>query len=360
MFDTLVKWIRRSANQRTALADMGQRQEGLRKRLAELEARVEAVRRQLAKIEPSAENLTPMLSAVMREGIPLEIFTRLALIEAGYTVAGHYPFKYYNLDGTWIERSVDIYGTKDRTYTVPPDSGRRSGQSWPERAHLVVEAKQRRRGVTWVFCELPTSAPQKSGPSDVPTVNFGFELRPGEQSPRATGNTKDVENGLAQLQYAYLPKLVEIEVAWHEDHKNVLGYHRLSEGTRRDSLWNLLVTNARLMLFRQPTALAQLEGEPSPRDDDLFIEAPWLIFQGEPTLHLVEHQSRHAATIRSVVPDADKSLPTLLTGKSAQIHVVNYDHLADFLGLVADPPRIKQIVINLSINGRPSAPITIK
>ncbi|HEY0868864.1 MAG TPA: hypothetical protein VGD55_00555 [Acidothermaceae bacterium] len=328
--------------------------------LSKLEARVETATKQLARLEGGTEKFGPMLTSVMREGIPLEVFTRMALADSGYKVHGRYLYKFYNSDG-WIERSVDVYATQERTFTVPPDGGRQAGESWPERDHLLVEAKQRRNGVTWIFCHLPSSEKNHHfAPRDVPHVNFGYELRPGEHGPKPTGNTKDVENGLAQLEYAYIPKMVDVHNQWKTDHQHLGPRVFRGNGVRRDSTWALLVTNARLMLFKPPATLAELEQDPPPRDDRLFVEAPWLVYQSQPSLHLLGHQATHVGPLRGIPEGDDIVLPVLMADQSCQVHIVNYNHLPRFLRLVEDPPRIKKIVVQLSVDGKESPPFKIE
>jgi hypothetical protein len=254
---------------RAMLSHERQRHEELRQKIAKLEERAENLRKQFARHELGMEKWSPMLASVMREGVPLEIFTRLALIDAGFSAHGLFQYHSFNSDGSFIERSVDIYATRENTFTVPADRGQRAGESWPERNHLIVEAKQRRAGVTWVFCQLPGSVEPVVGvPSDVPLVNFAYELRPTGQAQKAKEanepdlkakpNTKDVENGIEQLEYAYMPKLVDIEQEWLGDYKRPRSVGRLASGVRRDHLWCLLVTNARLMLFKPPKTFAEL------------------------------------------------------------------------------------------------------
>lgn len=358
--------------EREALSEERRRHEELRQQIAKLEERAQNLGKRLARYEAGLEKSPPMLASVMREGVPLEIFTRLALIEAGFTVHGFFQYHSLNSDGSQIERSVDIYVSRDSTYTVPLDRGSRAGESWPERNHLLVESKQRRPGVTWIFCHLPGSVEPISGvPSDVALVNFGYELRPGAQAQaakEATGlnlkpkpSTKDVEYGIEQLEYAYTPKLVDIELEWSRDYKRHHPVSRLAPGVRHDHMWCVLVTNARLMLFKPPKTFAELESESPPKDDALFVEAPWLVFQRAPSLRLLSHQAQHLRRIPDDEPDRNLCTPVVMAGHAAQIHVVNFNQLARFLGLVNDPPRIKEIVIKLSVagSGVESRPIKI-
>jgi hypothetical protein len=355
---------------REALSEERRRHEELRQQIAKLEERVESLGKRLARYEIGLEKAPPMLASVMREGVPLEIFTRLALIEAGFLVRGFFQYHSFNSDGSSIERSVDVYATRDSTYTVPADRRSRAGESWPERNHLLVESKQRRPGVTWIFCQLPGCVETISGaPSDVPLVNFGYELRPGVHAakeadasnlkPRA--NTKDVENGIEQLEYAYIPKLIEIEREWSRDNKRPHPVSRLAPGVRHDHLWCVLVTNARLMLFKPPKTFAELESGSPPRDDALFAEAPWLVFQRAPSLRLLSHQARYLGHVPEDTPDRHICPPVVMAEHAAQIHVVNFNQLPRFLSLVNDPPRIKEIVIKLSVagSGVESQPIKI-
>ncbi len=357
---------------REAHSEERRRHEELRRQIAKLEERAESLAKRFARYETGLEKSPPMLASVMREGVPLEIFTRLALIEAGFAVHGFFQYHSFNSDGTFIERSVDIHATRDSTYTVPPDRGARAGKSWPERNHLLLESKQRRPGVTWIFCQLPGSVEPISGaPSDVPLVNFGYELRPTARTQAAKevagpnlkpkANTKDVEYGIEQLEYAYMPKLVAVEQEWSRGYKRPHTVSRGAPSVRRDHLWCVLVTNARLMLFKPPTTFAELESESPPKDDALFVEAPWLVFQRAPSLRLLSHQARHLGDIPEDAPDRNLCTPVVMAEHAAQIHVVNFNQLPRFLNLVNDPPRIREIVIKLSVagSGVESPPIKI-
>ena len=114
--------------------------EKLRKLLASLEKRATALDARLAKLEGKTDQYTPRTMAIMREGIPLEIFSRSALIENEFEVIGQYPYDMHDRERGQVERSIDIHAMKDSVYTVPPNGGARSGESWPERSHILAAA----------------------------------------------------------------------------------------------------------------------------------------------------------------------------------------------------------------------------
>jgi hypothetical protein len=129
--------------------------EKMRATIASLETRTKNLDERLARILGKFDEFAPRTQSIMREGVPLEIFSRLALMHAGYDVFGTYSFVYKNGESTEIERSVDIYAVRDSVYTVPEGKRKISGQSWPERQHMLVEVKQRKAGVEWVFSKKP-------------------------------------------------------------------------------------------------------------------------------------------------------------------------------------------------------------
>jgi len=51
----------------------------LRQQITKLEERAEKLGKQFARYEIGMEKWSPMLTSVMREGVPLEIFARLAV-----------------------------------------------------------------------------------------------------------------------------------------------------------------------------------------------------------------------------------------------------------------------------------------
>ncbi|MFZ5865772.1 MAG: hypothetical protein ACOYXY_07825 [Thermodesulfobacteriota bacterium] len=188
------------------MREVEERIEKLRKKLAELERKELDLSKKFDRLIGKTNKFDPELNAIMREGLPLELFTRAALLANDYQVHGYYSFHLMNQDGSKTERSIDIYASRKSTYTVPPGKGSRSGETWPERNNLLVEIKQRRPSVRWLFCLLPTAkkAWSVAGP-DVPVVNAGFELRPTDGGYKTSGNSKDVMNAIAQVNEAYIP-----------------------------------------------------------------------------------------------------------------------------------------------------------
>jgi hypothetical protein len=140
--------------------------ERLRKKLSGLEERERELSNRLYRLTGRIGNVDPELTAFMREGLPLELFTRASLLDNGYEVHSYYLYHLINPDGSKTERSVDIYASGEITFTVPEGEGLMSGKSWPERNSLLVEIKQRRGNVLWLFCLLPTSQKKWSIASD--------------------------------------------------------------------------------------------------------------------------------------------------------------------------------------------------
>jgi hypothetical protein len=191
----------------------------------------------------------------MREGIPLEIFARQALINERFEVFGIYPYEYYNRERDISERSVDIYASRDSAYASADDPAGRRGRL--ERNHLLVEVKQRRAGVEWIFSTLPKSeATWSIAGASIPIVNSGFERRPSETGLSTNANPKDVINAISQLNQAYVPFIIGLRQGAS---MGVRGFSRTyAAPNRSDITWLILITNARLRYFAPPT---QIQGD---------------------------------------------------------------------------------------------------
>lgn len=333
--------------------------EKLRQKLAALERRESELSKKYDRLIGKVDKFDPEINALMREGLPLELFTRVALLESHYEVHGYYPFYRNNTDGTKVERSVDIYASRDSTYTVPEGKGSRSGESWPERNNLLVEIKQRRENVRWLFCYLPTSKKQWSvAGKNIPIVNSGFEFRPSEQGLKSSGNPKDVNNAIAQLNQAYIPFLVERERG--EDGYLRNHTHRFQSGHVHEHTWLLLVTNATLKVFKSQDDFKALL-EKSRDEADVFHEEPWVLFKPERTLGLLYHQRQAIEPFLGPKRNEyDKSIPELMADHTNEVHIVNHDYLSDFLELVNDPPRAEKIQISFSVDGGKPSTVVIE
>ena len=83
--------------------------DAFRKKIAELEKRAETLEKRFARLVGQADQFAPRTTSIMREGIPLDIFSRLALLENDFEVFGSYAYTLYDKDRDEVERSVDIY-----------------------------------------------------------------------------------------------------------------------------------------------------------------------------------------------------------------------------------------------------------
>jgi hypothetical protein len=337
------------------MSDISEKFEELRAKLLTLEKRETELTKRVDRIVGKLDAFDPEINALMREGLPLDLFTRVALLTNKYDVHGYYPYHLINLDGTKVERSIDIYASREGIYTVPEGEGARAGQSWPERNNLLVECKQRRENVRWLFCFLPTSEKEWSvAGKEVPIVNAGFELRPSNEGFQSAANPKDVKNAIAQLNEAYIPFLV------NREKEPKPGQRGLDEREKKfgEHTWLLLVTNSTLKVFQPPESFEELlKNEASA--NDLFTEVPWLVFKPDATLALMLHQMEAVADL-STAEDCKPSIPHLLAEDAHEVHIVNFKYLSEFLTLVEDPPRIKSISISLNVNGDPESTFTIK
>lgn len=338
----------------------------IRKKLAELEKRAETLEKRYDRLLGKAEAFTPKATAIDREGIPLEIFCRLALLENGFEVFGLYHYDMHDRERGAVERSADVYAAKDSVYTVPADGGPRAGESWAERNHLLVESKQRRDGVEWIFCALPTSRKIFSvAGKDVPVANTAFELRQAEGGGRAQENPNAIANAIAQLNQAYIPFQLGLEngaeIEWPGRSR------QYASPNRKDATWLLLITNAELQYFEPPNNFTDM-GQRASVEEAHFRKVPWIVFQPEATSGLRYHQ---LTSIRLAATSEDNPTPPrpqtrrfktseLMAKFSHEVHVVNFAHLSTFLELVADPPRLKSIQISLSSPGQPPSTFEIK
>jgi hypothetical protein len=321
--------------------------------LTKLEGRAERTDARLEELEHRATIADPGLRHLMRDGLPLEYFTRLKLAERGYEVKGTYFYKFHNEDtASWIERSVDVLASRLSRFVVPETQGtRRAGESWPECVHLLVEVKQRKAGVQWIFVSLPRAGHQGTFAADgVPTTTAGFEVRPGKEADtQSTANAKDVKNAISQLQYAFIPLTIDVERERKTSRQEDV----------RDSVRLVLVTNAKLFVFNPPTDFESLNRSAS--HGEFLKEVDWLVCRPETSLHLRLHQ--RACVQETVLDDlrlarglSHITMPELLAGHSEQIDVVTFSHLDKYLDFVADPPRIRSIQISFSIDGAPPGP----
>jgi hypothetical protein len=338
--------------------------ERLKKQASELATKLEALERRYSRLIGKVDEYVPRTTAIMREGLPLEIFSRMALMERDFQVFGLYPFQYLSESQTAVERSVDMYAVRDSVYTVPEGRGRMSGQSWPERNHLLVEVKQRRLGVQWIFAQKPTSfQPLSIAGTGVPVANSGFEIRPSEAGANTGANPKDVNNAISQLNQAYLPFYVDLLA--HRSHEAPGRSWRYSSVNGKDHVYLILITNAKLRYFSPPSKLGDIAGNPE-QEDQFFPEVPWVIFQPEHTAGLQYHQQKVVAAAEvsnEIIPrkeDVDGlQFLRLLAKHTHEVHIINFDHLDKVVDLVKNPPRIERIQMSLSADGSPPIDVTI-
>jgi hypothetical protein len=336
-----------------------------RKQIAELATKLEALEKRYNRLIGKVDGYVPRTTAIMREGLPLEIFSRMALKERDFTVFGLYPYRYFSESQAAVERSVDIYAVRDSVYTVPEGRGNLSGKSWAERNHLLIEVKQRKLGVEWIFAQKPTSFQALSvAGSDVPVANSGFEIRPGETGLSASANPKDVNNAIAQLNQAYLPFYVNLFA--HRSFEAPGTSWRYSSVNGKDHVYLILITNAKLRFFSPPPKFGDIDGA-SALENSMFIEVPWVIFQPEHTSGLQYHQqtvfadARDGGEIKTLENTniSGISLLQYLAKHAHEIHIINFDHLDKVVDLVKNPPRIERIQLKLSVDGAPPVDITI-
>ena len=130
----------------------------------------------------------------------------------------------------------------------------------------------------------------------------------------------------------------------------------------RENTWLLLVTNAEIKVLAETANLESLLSFNANQDNsELFTHAPWVTFQPEKPLSLVHHQQRSVEPLVDSSRDKyDRSTPELMSNSAHQVHIVHYEKLGDFLRLVADPPRVEQIGISLSVDGGEPTEFTIK
>jgi hypothetical protein len=334
---------------------MDEKVDALRKSIAALEKRAETLEKRYDRIVGRADEFVPKTTAIMREGIPLEIFTRLALINNNFEVFGIYPYEYISRERDTIERSVDVYAVRDSVYSAD------GGVPLPERNHLLVEAKQRRPGVEWIFSTLPQSRKDWSIAGDsIPIANSGFELRPTESGLSNSGNPKDVVNAISQLNEAYMPFTLGLRQGASIETPGSSRKYSANRG--HEYVWLLLVTNAKLKYFTPPEHFHEV-GISAEQEHGLFKEVPWVAFRPEASLSLRYHQEhtiqrsgvRHTMkpdSVERLVIDAEKE-------HTHEVHIVRYDHLSAFVALVNDPPRMKSIQFSLSVNGGPATNFTV-
>lgn len=339
--------------------------ERLKKQISELAAKAEALEKRYSRLIGKVDGYVPRTTSIMREGLPLEIFSRAALMERDFRVFGLYPYQYFSENQTDVERSIDIYAMRDSVYTVPDGQGRMSGKSWPERNHLLIEVKQRRLGVEWIFAQKPASFQGLNvAGSNVPMANSGFEIRPSETGVTGSANPRDVNNAIAQLNQAYLPFYVDLLA--HRSFEAPGTSWRYSSLNGKDHVYLILITNAKLRYFSPPPKFSEISGNAT-EEEALFTEVPWVIFQPEHTPGLQYHQQRvvrAAQDSKEVKPIEDTSvdgvgLLQFLAKHTHEIHIINFDHLDKVVDLVKDPPRIERIQVNLSVDGAPPFSITI-
>jgi hypothetical protein len=286
----------------------------------------------------------------MREGIPLEIFTRLSLVNSDFEVIGIYPYEYISRERDAVERSVDIYASRDSVYS---EEGK---QPLYERNHLLVEVKQRRAGVEWIFSTLPKSKKDWSIAGDViPVANSGFEIRPTEGGLTNSGNPKDVANAIAQLNEAYMPFTLGLRQGGSIE---MPGYSRRYAANKgHDYVWLLLVTNAKLKYFIPPEIFHEI-GSSADHEQGLFKEVPWVAFQPEASISMRYHQEetiQRSGYRHTIKPDSvERHVVDAERKHTHEVHVVRYDHLPAFVALVNDPPRMKSIQFSLSVGGGPA------
>jgi hypothetical protein len=228
---------------------------------------------------------------------------------------------------------------------------------------LLVEAKQRKAGVKWLFFHLPkTESTFNVAPEGVPVATTGFELRPGQvETSGDKSNPKDVANGLAQLQYGFVPFHVHLA----QENQPELPQHQTTYALEEHNItWLVLVTSAELFMFTPPEAFKDLEGQKVA--GRFFRPVPWVLCQPEQNLNLRTHQTRCMEVYWSSGSDTTQAarrqrVRAEMRMHSPEVHVVNFEHLPRFLELVDNPPRIKEIQISVSVDGAPPGdPIVIK
>jgi hypothetical protein len=331
------------------------------KRIAELDKKLDALEKRYNKLLGRADEYIPRTTATMREGLPLEIFSRMAPIERDFRVLGLYAYSYFSKSESVVERSIDIYAVRDSTYTVPEGHSKMSGKSWPERDHLLIEVKQRRPGVEWIFAQKPTSQGYTSvAGSNVPVANSGFEIRPNESGLSSNPNPKDVNNAIYQLNQAYMPFRVDLSAKRSFEAPGTSWQYASSNG--RDQIYLILITNAKLRYFSPPPKFSDI-GDHKSEDENLFPEVPWIIFQPEHSVGLQFHQKEvlrraHAAGeigTAGAGGNKDPDLLEYLAKFAYEIHIINFDHLDKVVELVKKPPRIEKIEFSLKVDDK--API---
>lgn len=336
----------------------GKNSEILRKALAALEKRAEILEKRFDRIIGKADEFTPRTSAIMREGVPLEIYSRLSLMNAGFDVHGIYSFPYRTTESQDIERSVDVYAVRDSVYTFPEGKGRMSGQSWPERTHVLVEVKQRRPGVEWVFSHKPITHNPGTAHT-APVVDTGFEIRPSESGMSSAANPKDVNNAIAQLNQAYMPFHVGLLNKENLVQTGISKQYSAHHG--REDIILLLITNAKIKVFNPPNDFYSMDEEER-KDEVFFSEEPWVIFHPENSMWLRHHQKH---TAQKAFPPLEQGgskyeMMQSMVDSSHEVHIVNFDHLGKFFDMIKDPPRLGSINLNVSVEGaKPSDGIQI-
>jgi hypothetical protein len=339
--------------------------ESLRKTIVELEKRASSLEKRYEKLIGKADEFVPRTTAIMREGVPLEIFSRLSVIQQGYEVFGTYSFIYNSAAKDFIERSVDIYAVRDSVYAVPEGEGRLSGQSWPERDHILIEVKQRKPGVEWVFSKKPTSFDKQFWAAEgVPIANTGFEIRPSEGGMNSNANPKDVNNAIAQLNQAYMPFNLALMSGAEVKLPGMSRKYASLKG--RDAVYLVLITNAKLKMFNPPENFSELD-QAGLSEDSLFEEVPWISFHPEMTIALQKHQEVVAEQAR----DFRNSLPSQVNGSmyetinimrdhAHEVNIVHYDHLGKFFDYIKDPPRIEGFSFNITVDGKEMPPFNVE
>jgi hypothetical protein len=333
------------------------------KQLAELAKKLEALEKRYDRLIGKVDHYVPRTTAIMREGLPLEIFSRMALLKSDFQVFGLYRYVYFSESQMPVERSVDIYAVRDSVFTVPQGQGRMSGQSWPERNHLLIEVKQRRPGVDWVFAQKPASISMGSfAGSDVPVANSGFELRSSEAGASSSATPKDVNNAIAQLNQALLPFYVDVMSNHSFEAPGTSWRYASVNGT--DHVYLILITNATLRYFSPPSTFGEIEYTPA-QEQSLFREVPWIVYQPEHSAGLQYHQRQVVAAAhaseeiksRPATEFGDVRLLEYLAKHAHEVHIINFNHLDKVVELVKNPPRLGRIEVTLSAEGAPGPPM---
>jgi len=252
--------------------------ERLRTQIARIEERARRLQGIVDDLTGRVEAFDPMLDGSSRAGLPLEVFTRLAVMGAGFHVEGSFSFMAPNEDGAKsVDRSVDTHALCRSAHVVPPNDWH-PGFTVNETDHLLIECKQRREGVRWIFFELPTGKFWDGEHKPKHLYSKGLEQRPGKSDAKESTAATGLEKGLWQLELAFMPFLRMLEMR---------APTRESLAKTRDEIHLILVTNAELFVFEPPATFDALRDAPP---GSLFKAVDEVLVGREMREHLRNHQ----------------------------------------------------------------------